>query len=67
MGMNMGKMQVSSDTSKPFDQRSIEVIIAHHQSVVKMAKDAQQKAEHQEIKTLAGNIIDEQEEEIAQM
>lgn len=67
MGMAMGEMSISTDTSKPFDQRFIEAMIPHHQSAVEMAKDAQQKAEHQEIKTLAGNIITDQEKEIAQM
>ena len=67
MAMSMGEMMISSDTSKPFDQRFIEAMIPHHQSAVEMAKDAQQKAEHAEIKTLAGNIITDQEKEIAQM
>lgn len=67
MGMAMGEMKVSTDTSKPFDQRFIEAMIPHHQSAINMAKDAQQKAEHAEIKTLAANIIADQEKEIAQM
>lgn len=67
MGMSMGEMSISTDISKPFDQRFIEAMIPHHQSAVEMAKDAQQKAERQEIKTLAGNIITDQEKEIAQM
>lgn len=66
-GMAMGDMAISSDTSKPFDQRFIEAMIPHHQGAIAMAKDAQQKAERQEIKTLAGNIIADQEKEIAQM
>lgn len=67
MGMSMGEMMVSTDTSKPFDQRFIASMIPHHQSAVEMARDAQGKAEHAEIKTLAGNIITDQEREIAQM
>ena len=67
MGMDMGEMQISSDTSKLFDLRFIEVMISHHQGAITMAKDAQQKAEHAEIKTLAQNIISAQEAEIAQM
>lgn len=67
MGMEMGDMTISTDTSKPFDQRFIEAMIPHHQGAIAMAKDAQQKAEHQEIKTLADAIITDQEKEIAQM
>jgi uncharacterized protein (DUF305 family) len=67
MGMDMGNMQLSADTSKPFDQRFIEAMIAHHQGAITMAKDAQQKAEHTEIKTLAQSIITAQESEITQM
>ena len=67
MGMAMGDMTISSDTGKPFDLRFIEAMIPHHQSAIEMAKDAQQKAEHTEIKTLADNIITAQEGEIKQM
>jgi uncharacterized protein (DUF305 family) len=67
MGMDMGTMEVSSDASKPFDQRFIEAMIPHHEGAIGMAKDAQQKAEHGEIKQLAGAIITAQEDEIAQM
>ncbi len=67
MAMDMGPMEVSSDTSLPFDQRFITAMIAHHEGALAMAKDAQQRAEHAEIKTLAGQIIAAQEQEIAQM
>lgn len=67
MGIDMGTMEVSGDASKPFDQRFIEAMIPHHESAIAMAKDAQQKAERQEIKDLAAEIITAQEGEIAQM
>jgi uncharacterized protein (DUF305 family) len=67
MEMDMGTMEVSTDTSRPFDQRFIEAMIPHHEGAIGMAKDAQQKAEHQEIKKLADAIITAQEAEIAQM
>ena len=67
MSMAMGAMMIGNDANKPFDQRFIEAMILHHQGAIAMAKDAQQKAEHPEIKTLAGNIITAQEREIAQM
>jgi uncharacterized protein (DUF305 family) len=67
MGMPMGDMQVSSDASIPFDQRFITAMIAHHEGAVEMAKEAQAKAEHPEIKQLAENIIAAQEKEIQEM
>ncbi len=67
MGMAMGDMEMSPDTSVPFDQRFITAMIAHHQGAISMAREAQTKAEHQELKTLAGQIITAQEAEIAQM
>jgi uncharacterized protein (DUF305 family) len=67
MGMDMGTMEVANDPNKPFDQRFIEAMIPHHEGAIAMAQDAQQKAERQEIKDLAGRIITAQEAEIAQM
>lgn len=67
LGMDMGTMEISSDAGKPFDQRFIEAMIPHHQGAIGMAKDAQQKAEHEEIKKLAAEIITAQEAEITQM
>ena len=67
MGMDMGTMMIAAGTSKPFDLRFIEAMIPHHQGAITMAKDAQQKAERPEIKTLASGIITAQEAEIAQM
>lgn len=67
MGMGMGDMTVGGDATQPYDQRFITSMIAHHASAIAMAKDAQQRAEHQEIKDLAGRIITTQEAEIKQM
>jgi uncharacterized protein (DUF305 family) len=67
ISMDMGDMEISTDTSIPFDQRFITAMIAHHQGAIAMAKDAQQQAEHAEIKTLAQDIITAQEAEITQM
>jgi uncharacterized protein (DUF305 family) len=66
MGMDMGPMEVPAGDA-PFDQRFIQAMIPHHQGAVAMAKDAQAKAERQEIKDLAQAIITAQEGEIAQM
>jgi uncharacterized protein (DUF305 family) len=67
MGLDMGTMMISDDTSKPFDQRFIEAMIPHHEGAITMARDAQQNAEKQEIKQLANAIITAQEAEITQM
>jgi uncharacterized protein (DUF305 family) len=67
MGMSMGDMELSADESKPFDQRFMEAMIAHHQGAIEMATMAQQMAEHEEIRTLADAIIVAQQAEIEQM
>jgi uncharacterized protein (DUF305 family) len=66
-GGHMGDMELSSDTSIPFDQRFITAMIGHHDGAIAMAKDALTKAEHQEIKQLAQNIIAAQEAEVKQL
>jgi uncharacterized protein (DUF305 family) len=42
-------------------------MIPHHNGAIAMAKEAQQKAEHPEIKQLADTIITAQEAEVAHM
>ncbi len=66
-GGHMGAMELSSDTSIPFDQRFITAMIDHHNGAIAMAKEAQTKAEHGEIKQLAQNIITAQEAEVKQL
>jgi uncharacterized protein (DUF305 family) len=51
----------------PFDTHFLEMMIPHHQGAVVMAKEAQQKSQKAEIKTLAGEIIKAQDSEIKQM
>lgn len=67
MGMAMGDMTISTDESKPFDQRFIDAMISHHQGAIEMAQMAKQMAERTEIKTLADAIITAQQAEIEQM
>lgn len=54
-------------SGKDFDLHFLDMMTPHHEGAVAMAKDALQKAEHAEIKTLAQNIIKAQEAEIKQM
>lgn len=49
------------------DRMFIEQMIPHHQDAVEMGELALVKAEHLEIKQLAGNIIRDQSREISQM
>lgn len=50
-----------------FDDHFLNMMIAHHEGAVTMSKEAQQKAEHSEIKQLADRIIKAQGPEIEQM
>ena len=50
-----------------FDQLFIDMMTPHHEGAVEMAKIAQQRAEHPEIKAMADAIVAGQAEEIDQM
>ncbi len=50
-----------------FDLRFVDGMVPHHEGAVVMAKAAQQKATHPELKKLADDIIKSQTTEIAQM
>jgi uncharacterized protein (DUF305 family) len=51
----------------PFDIRFIDAMIPHYEGAIMMAKEAQQKAQHAEIKQLADAIIKAQTAEIERM
>jgi uncharacterized protein (DUF305 family) len=66
--MNHSDMQSSPNADDaPYVLQFLDTMIAHHQGAVDMAKPAETKADHSELKTLAKNIIADQEKEIAQM
>jgi len=50
-----------------FDLAFIDMMISHHEGAVAMAKVALERGEHEEIRTLAQEIIDAQDAEIAQL
>ena len=50
-----------------FDQQFIDMMVPHHQGAIEMAQIAMQRAEHPEIKTLAGFIINAQNKEIGDL
>ena len=57
----------SQAAASAFDQAFIDMMVPHHQSATEMAKLAQERAEHEELRTLAGEIIAAQAAEITQM
>lgn len=54
-------------TGKDFDVDFLDMMTPHHEGAVKMARDAINKAEHAEIKTMSNQIIKAQEAEIKTM
>ena len=69
MGMSMNGMQsqLQSKTGDEFDKDFIDMMIAHHEGAVAMAKLARQSAKHDEIKRMADDIIAAQTKEIGMM
>lgn len=63
----MGMMGFRSGQSSNIDRFFIEQMVPHHEDALTMANLALTKAKHQEIKTLAKNILTSQTEEISQM
>lgn len=61
MAMDLG----SADAN--YDLRFIDAMTVHHQGAVEMAKEAQQKSQRPEIKKLASEIINAQNQEIGQL
>lgn len=69
MGSFMDQMMgsIKDNSGYKFDQAFINAMIVHHEGAVKMAEQARHKAEHQELRGLAENIISSQTAEIEQM
>ncbi len=74
MEMNQEEMQMMGMTDpaelankEPFDKAFIDAMIPHHQSAIEMAQVASEKSNNPEIKALAENIVDAQQQEIEQM
>jgi uncharacterized protein (DUF305 family) len=64
-GMEHGAMDLSA--AADIDQAFAEMMIAHHQGAIRMARLAEEKARHAALKNLAGDIIAAQEREIGVM
>ena len=69
MMQNHNKMMESlhAKSGDEFDKAFLSQMIMHHQGALDMAKIAKENAKHQEIKTMADNIIKSQTAEIDQM
>lgn len=69
MGSSMEDMMDSLDgkTGDEFDKTFIEEMIVHHQGAIDMAQLAQENAGHDEIKSMAKDIISAQSNEIEMM
>ena len=55
------------EAASPFDRAFIDAMLPHHQSAIEMATEAQTKAERDEIKQLAREIVAAQQREVDQM
>jgi uncharacterized protein (DUF305 family) len=66
--MSSGEMKkMEAATGADFDVHFLDMMIPHHRDAVTMSKEALNKAERAEIKTLANQIIKAQDAEIKQM
>jgi uncharacterized protein (DUF305 family) len=67
--MSMADMneQLEGLSGDEYDKAFIEMMIAHHEGAVDMARLSPERAKHEEIKQLSREIIDAQESEIAEM
>ncbi len=67
--MTMSQMTASlkSKTGDDFDKAFMSEMIIHHQGAIEMANIAKQNAKHDEIKTLADDILAAQSKEIDMM
>ena len=67
MSMNDMTSSLSGKTGDDFDKAFIAEMIVHHQGAIDMANLAKQNAKHDEIKTLANDIVTAQTKEINEM
>ncbi len=67
-GMDHSMMKSSPNAaSAPYDLQFIDTMSGHHQAAIDMARPAETKAQHAELKEMARDIISDQEREISQM
>jgi len=72
LGVAQHEMGMDDDASmledaKPFDREFIDVMIAHHQGAIRMARAELENGQNRQLKALAEAIVDAQAKEIDQM
>ena len=69
MGMSMDDMSgdLQNRNGDDFDENFVAMMIAHHQGAIDMAKLAETRAKHDEVKQLSKDIISAQTKEIQAM
>jgi uncharacterized protein (DUF305 family) len=65
--MGMGDDASMLEDAKPFEREFIDMMIAHHQGAIRMARAVQQRGQNSELKDLATAIEDAQAKEIDDM
>lgn len=68
-GMTMKDMvdDLEGKSGDDFDKAFLQGMIEHHQGAIDMAKEAQKKAKHEEVRNMAKDILSAQSKEIDQM
>ena len=67
MSMEDMNMELNDKSGDDFDKAFIEMMIAHHEGAVDMAKLSSSRAKHDEVKQLSEDIIAAQTKEIKEM
>jgi uncharacterized protein (DUF305 family) len=69
MGMSMNDMSsdLQSRSGDNFDENFVAMMISHHQGAIDMAKLAETRAKHDEVKQLSKDVISAQTKEIQDM
>lgn len=57
----------TSNDGASFDRQFIDMMVPHHEQGIHMAKMAEERAEHPEVKAMARKMIDEQQRDISEM
>jgi uncharacterized protein (DUF305 family) len=65
--MNDMSSDLQNRTGADFDENFVAMMISHHQGGIDMAKLAETRAKHDEVKQLSKDIISVQTKEIAEM
>ncbi|MBS1806663.1 MAG: DUF305 domain-containing protein [Acidobacteria bacterium] len=61
------KPQGAKTDNMPYDLHYIDMMVHHHQMGIEMAKMAQHKASHAELKTFAAKMTEDQQKDVTQL